>query len=457
MAEFIQTSYFQTAVTEWCACLIYISLSKKKHKGWKLAGICALMFAAQSMLLFLTYRQPEGLNFLSWLFIRMPLYLAGMWLFIWLCCDVTPLEVTYLDVRSFMLAELAWALVWEGQTLGVTEQAEAYSYDYAYDAVSAAASGSGSGPEWYHNLLVYAVVFLVMYLLERNFRDKVQRFHTTAHELYLVSVIALVTFLLTSFFASRDTTVLDGQIILSHSLVNFLGIVFAFVYRLWFANLQSAHELEIIHRMVEQQALQYDNSRESMDAVNRKYHDIKQMLAVMRSEVTQEKKLKWIDDMEREIREYEVWCKTGNPVLDVILSENYLRCVHEEIELSCVIDGAQLQDMEMEDICTIFGNALDNAIEHVSRIGEKERRLIHVRVFERQGFLNISFENVMEGELKMEEGLPVTTKKEKEFHGYGMKSIRYAVNRYQGTMAIDHRDHWFHLKLIFPLPLKTGD
>lgn len=454
MTEFLQTSFFQTAVTEWCSCMIYIALTKKKRRGISLAGICILMLLVQNLLLYMTFRQPEGLTFLPWLFIRMPLYLAGMWVFIWLCCDVPVIDVTYLCVRSFMLAELAWALVWEWQ---IQRAGSALDTSTAYDVYSAYGtepSGGGGASSALVILLVYAAVFGLMYLLERQIKRRVERFRTTLHELILVSVIALITFLLTSFFASHDTTVLDGQITLSHSLVNFVGILFVFVYRLWFANLQAAHELDMIHRVVEQQAIQYDSSRESMDAVNRKYHDIKQMLSAMRSEVTQEKKIKWIDDMEQEIREYEVWCKTGNPVLDVLISEKYLRCVHEEIELSCVIDGEQLKDMEMADICTIFGNALDNAIEHVCRIREKERRLIHVKVFERQGFLNISIENILEGELKMEDGIPVTTKEEKEFHGYGIKSIQYAVSRYHGAMTIDQKDNWFYLKLIFPLPLK---
>lgn len=453
MMESFQTSYFQTAITEWCGCMVYIAISKKKRKGCALAGICVLMLLVQNLLLYVTFRQPEGMTFLSWLFIRMPLYLAGMWLFLWLCCDVPVIDVTYLCVRSFMLAELAWALIWEWQIRQADNVTNVQSAYDAYDAYTAAPTGGGL-PSAFVIALVYATVFGLMYLLERQIKRKVERFRTTLHELVLVSMIALITFLLTSFFASHDTTVLDGQITLSHSLVNFVGILFVFVYRLWFSNLQAAHELDMIHRVVEQQAIQYDSSRESMDAVNRKYHDIKQMLSAMRSEVTQEKKIKWIDDMEREIREYEVWCKTGNPVLDVVLSEKYLRCVHEEIELSCVVDGAQLKDMEMADICTIFGNALDNAIEHVSRIKEKERRLIHVKVFERQGFLNISIENILEGKLQMEDGIPVTTKEEKEFHGYGIKSIQYAVNRYHGCMTIDQEEHWFRLKLIFPLPLK---
>lgn len=53
------------------------------------------------------------------------------------------------------------------------------------------------------------------------------------------------------------------------------------------------------------------------------------------------------------------------------------------IILNCMADGACLDFMDAVDIYTIFGNALDNAIESVSKLEDPEQRMISVMVFSR--------------------------------------------------------------------------
>ena len=103
------------------------------------------------------------------------------------------------------------------------------------------------------------------------------------------------------------------------------------------------------------------------------------------------------------------------------------------------------------DICSIFGNALDNAIECELKIPDKEKRLIHVTVSQQKNFLMIRVENYFEGVLRQKEGSFATTKKEKQFHGYGIKSIKYTVDKYGGAVHIDAEKQWFDLKILIPL------
>jgi sensor histidine kinase regulating citrate/malate metabolism len=107
--------------------------------------------------------------------------------------------------------------------------------------------------------------------------------------------------------------------------------------------------------------------------------------------------------------------------------------------------------MDVVDICTIFGNALDNAIEYEQQIEEEEKRLIHVSLFAQKGFVMIRFENYFEGELKLEGDLPITTKQDTYYHGYGLKSIRYAVQKYDGVVNVAQKENWFELKILLPI------
>ena len=136
------------------------------------------------------------------------------------------------------------------------------------------------------------------------------------------------------------------------------------------------------------------------------------------------------------------------------MTSKSLYCDNHGITLTSVVDGKLLDFMETMDICSIFGNALDNAIESVIKLEDKEKRLIHVTVSQQKSFLMIRVENYFEGGLEYAKGQLESTKKEKAFHGYGIKSIRYTVNKYDGAVDIDTKDNWFNLKILIPLKNK---
>ena len=155
--------------------------------------------------------------------------------------------------------------------------------------------------------------------------------------------------------------------------------------------------------------------------------------------------------MESYILRYEAENNTGNPVLDTLLTAKSLYCQQHGITLTCVADGAALDFMDTMDLCSLFGNALDNAIESTDKITDPERRLIHLSVARQKGFAAIRIENCFDGELKFEKGLPVTTKKDVLYHGFGVKSIQNAAAKYGGTATITTREGWFELRVLIPL------
>lgn len=86
--------------------------------------------------------------------------------------------------------------------------------------------------------------------------------------------------------------------------------------------------------------------------------------------------------------------------------------------------------MHPMDISALFGNALDNAFESVSKIEDTDKRLIYVYVARQKNFLRIRIENCYEGRIRFEGGMPVTDKTDHRFHGYGTKSIRRIAEQY---------------------------
>ena len=116
-----------------------------------------------------------------------------------------------------------------------------------------------------------------------------------------------------------------------------------------------------------------------------------------------------------------------------------------------MVEGKAVDFIDAMELAALFGNALDNAIESVRKIADPDKRLIHVSVQRQKGFLRIRIENCFEGKIRFENGMPVTSKKDSAFHGYGTKSIRRIAESYGGSMTIHTEGDWFELRVLIPL------
>jgi len=88
-------------------------------------------------------------------------------------------------------------------------------------------------------------------------------------------------------------------------------------------------------------------------------------------------------------------------------------------------------------------------MECVNTLSEPEKRWIQFSIRKKNGFIILEVGNHCENILNFEDGLPVTTKKDTRFHGYGTKSIRDTVEAYGGKTSFSLKDGWFEVKILF--------
>lgn len=186
--------------------------------------------------------------------------------------------------------------------------------------------------------------------------------------------------------------------------------------------------------------------------VNQKYHDLKHAIALLKTDISGDEKMAYLNQIEDDIRSYEAQNKTGNKVLDTILTSKTIYGQKFGVTITCVADGQALDFISAIDISTLFGNALDNALEAVQKIPDSEERSIHLSVCRKKNFLCINIRNPYEGNLSFHSGIPTTTKEDREFHGYGLKSIRSIVEKYGGDMKISASNNRFDLNILIPVP-----
>ena len=193
---------------------------------------------------------------------------------------------------------------------------------------------------------------------------------------------------------------------------------------------------------------QYRLSRETIELVNMKCHDLKHRLAQIRAEGGGVEQLK---DVEEAVLFYENVAKTGNDALDSVLTQKSLSCEKHGIAFTYMADGAGLEAMQPSDVWSLLGNALDNAIESCTREEDPQKRIVFLNIGAKDGLLRMRVENYCSRPVRFEEGLPVTTKADKQNHGIGVRSIRYIAQKYGGNAVFSAEDGFFRLSVLIPL------
>ncbi len=424
-----------TAIAEWMACMLFILPVKKRFDNAKTGALMAVFLIVQSVFLMIT----GSVKIYFWIpcMIIAVLLMIG---FIYGCCEISLRDAGYFGMIAFVAAEFMASIEW---------QVICFFWDGTVPAVAIQGVVLAA---------IYGCVAVILYKMLHMHLPKDGKMGISIKEYISGLVIAIAVFAVSNISFLTENTPFSGRYSFEigniRTLVDLGGIAILYAHLIQCCELRVRKELEAVQNVLQNQYVQYKQSRESIELINYKYHDLKHQIAVLRSEEDPKKREEFLNRMEEEIRQYEAQNKTGNKVLDTVLTTKSLYCAKHGITFTCVADGTLLDFMDVMDICSIFGNALDNAIECEVKIPEKEKRLIHVTVSKQKQFLILRFENYCEETLQYQEGTPVTTKKEKEFHGYGLKSIQYTVNKYEGAVSVNLEDNWFELKVLIPIMRK---
>jgi len=190
------------------------------------------------------------------------------------------------------------------------------------------------------------------------------------------------------------------------------------------------YENETINLLLKEKQRQYELSKKTIDTIDIKYHDLKHKLGHMN--LPEEE----LNTLRETMRIYGSQIKTGNEPLDVILTENNLRCTEDGIRLTCMGNGQELNFMETMDVYSLFGNAVENAVEAVKCLDDPEKQVIDIVIEKIGDMVNITVSNYFNGTLKLHDGLPVTTKTDHSgYHGFGVKSMKLISEKYNGSLA----------------------
>lgn len=295
------------------------------------------------------------------------------------------------------------------------------------------------------DLVIYCGVYLLLFVLFRRFiemEEGEQNNRQKAIFSFAVLMVCLINGRLTQDNMGINTlSKINESFFAAISSLLLLMIQFGVMERS-----KLSRNMETMHELIHEQHEQYHHSRQSVELINEKYHDLKSLLEGFHGEISPQQ----INKMKERIGEYENHIDTGNHVLDIVLSEKRALCANRKIEFTSLADGRDIDFMEELDLYALVGNALSNAIDAVSKLPEEER-FISMTMKSSAGMMTLHVENPYGGKLVMEENLPKSQRDER-YHGFGMKSMERICEKYGGTLAVRAENGLFALDALLLKP-----
>ncbi len=142
-------------------------------------------------------------------------------------------------------------------------------------------------------------------------------------------------------------------------------------------------------------------------------------------------------------------CKfdTGNNIVDALLADKQIRAAAFNTQIH--FTGAISNKINPSDLCVIFGNALDNAIESCEKVISTENKTIQIQCKCRGGFMFLNMTNPVQKDIPIYKNSIPTSKDEKSLHGFGLYSINQIVKKYDGTLTLSCQNNEFSINIEF--------
>lgn len=181
-------------------------------------------------------------------------------------------------------------------------------------------------------------------------------------------------------------------------------------------------------------------------------HDLKNQLLALKYS-TNELSQNHIDSLLTQIPNSTYDIHTGNPFIDVLVSEKISHAQAQNIKCDICINLKNISFISNMDFCSLFGNLLDNCIESVTDLDAE--KYIFIRCDISKQYLLIKAMNPYKKKLKFKNGIFLTTKSNTSHHGFGITSIKNIVKKYNGNASFSTQNNIFTASISIPIPSGT--
>ena len=240
-----------------------------------------------------------------------------------------------------------------------------------------------------------------------------------------------------------------------------LSLMLLFAILFYRVNQQREMEAEIAKLKQEQAEIverDYQALRRTYADNAKLYHDLHNHIEAIYQCLIQgdtKEAVRYCEDLRTPVRQISQTVWTGDKALDYLISSKMALAGQEQIKTKVNIEYPHNTNIRSVDLTTILGNLLDNALE-AAKTAPEGLRFLNLTIRRINAMLIIKVENGYGDTPVQENGKLLTSKKDKAFHGWGLKSVQTAADRYDGTIRTDYKDHVFQSVVTLSFqPVKT--
>lgn len=412
--EYLMTPNFGTTILG--AVLLYLwPLRHRPHFWPKLAAGCALFLAAALVL-----RMKMTASNVSFSY---AIHVAMSALLVYCCCDVSPSD-------SLMAAVCGFATQFMATSVATLIYPADMMPNYTLEMT-----------EFPKATLATVGIHVAFYLMAEFFFARKMVINGEYNMRTLRPLISAAILMVFAMYMNSQTRVYyyyQQEEISRFGL--FYGILCSCLYLCMQLDaqlrVQSVTQAEVEHVLRVQQQEQYKQSKQNIALINQRCHELKVQLAELKNKNGQPVSSDVVQKLEQAANIYDAAVHTKNPALDTVLTEKSLLCDQKGIIWTCMADGEKLAFIDTVDLYVLFGTLLDEAIAQTERLSDKEKRVLAVNVFARNGMVLLQIENYC--------AVPAPGELE--------DSILRMVEKYHGTAQREQSDGICLTKILFPIP-----
>lgn len=202
-----------------------------------------------------------------------------------------------------------------------------------------------------------------------------------------------------------------------------------------------------MNQQIEMQKKYYQALTTAVETEREVRHNFKHQLAVIKrfQETGNSAELKaYCDSLELNLADIAEIPYTGNAAADGILY--HYACVAKASQISftvcCKLNGLSIADT---DLCSILGNALDNAVTACGEYNGK--RYISIAAQRENGMLLLTIDNSFDGVLLQKDG-KILSKKRTDEEGIGIRSMKQICEKYGGISRFKAEQNQFEASFM---------
>lgn len=299
-------------------------------------------------------------------------------------------------------------------------------------------------------IIMYVCIHTIkLHHLENAFAKYINQLKSYIYILIMITImlISLLLDIVTySYTDDKANSIIQTCTIL---LLFILFAVITSIIRIAISEQEKTELSDLLSKQIENQVVYYEKINTIYDEFRSFRHDFKNHILCLESILKSNdipQALKYIEEIIDLSSGSKPQYDTGSVIIDALLDDKsqYSETMNISIHFQGCIPTTGIRNI---DLCTIFANAIDNAIEACCKSNTTEKKYIDISSNYRQGYYFLTVSNPIFESICTEKGRIITSKKNKHLHGFGLANIIKTVKKYNGETNIRIQNHHFILDI----------